>query len=313
MKVLINGRNGQVSHELQRRLGGVGELIVLGRDQLDLAQPDQIRRQVQNLRPDLIINAAAHTAVDLAESEPQAAFAINAIAPGILAEEARALDIPLIHYSTDYVFDGLKAGPYNEDDTPNPLGVYGKSKLAGEQAIRDVQGKYLILRTSWVYSTHGRNFLLTMQRLLQEKPELRVVADQIGAPTWAGTIANSTLALIEHWQANEVANWGTYHLSAQGETSWFGFAQAIGEALRQQGKPCAALHPQPDRSTRAWIAVACNAIGASVNLTGRRRCASALPNKPEHQRRPALALKHDVSASQRRRVADMRACSRKRH
>ncbi|MNM91435.1 dTDP-4-dehydrorhamnose reductase [compost metagenome] len=245
MKVLINGRHGQVSHELQRRLGVLGELIVLGREQLDLAQPDQIRRQVQNLRPDLIINAAAHTAVDLAESEPQAAFAINAIAPGILAEEALALDIPLIHYSTDYVFDGLKAGPYNEDDTPNPLGVYGKSKLAGEQAIKDVQGKHLILRTSWVYSNHGRNFLLTMQRLLQEKPELRVVADQIGAPTWAGTLANSTLALIEHWQAREVANWGIYHLTAQGETSWFGFAQAIGEALRQQGKPCAALLPIP--------------------------------------------------------------------
>lgn len=245
MKILINGRHGQVSHELQRRLGAAGELIVLGRDQLDLAQPDQIRRQVQNVRPDLIINAAAHTAVDLAESEPQSAFAINAVAPGILAEEALALDIPLIHYSTDYVFDGSKAGPYNEDDTPNPLGVYGKSKLAGEQAIRDVQGKYLILRTSWVYSTHGRNFLLTMQRLLQEKPELRVVADQIGAPTWAGTIANSTLALIERWQANEVANWGTYHLTAQGETSWFGFAQAIGEALRQQGKPCADLLPIP--------------------------------------------------------------------
>lgn len=245
MKILINGRHGQVSHELQRRLGAAGELIVLGRDQLDLAQPDQIRRQVQNVRPDLIINAAAHTAVDLAESEPQSAFAINAVAPGILAEEALALDIPLIHYSTDYVFDGSKAGPYTEDDTPNPLGVYGKSKLAGEQAIRDVQGKYLILRTSWVYSTHGRNFLLTMQRLLQEKPELRVVADQIGAPTWAGTIANSTLALIERWQANEVANWGTYHLTAQGETSWFGFAQAIGEALRQQGKPCADLLPIP--------------------------------------------------------------------
>ncbi|VVM48314.1 dTDP-4-dehydrorhamnose reductase [Pseudomonas fluorescens] len=245
MKILINGRHGQVSHELQQRLGAVGELVVLGRDQLDLAQPDQIRRQVQNIRPDLIINAAAHTAVDLAESEPQSAFAINAVAPGILAEEALALDIPLIHYSTDYVFDGTKAGPYNEDDTPNPLGVYGKSKLAGEQAIRDVQGKHLILRTSWVYSTHGRNFLLTMQRLLQEKPELRVVADQIGAPTWAGTIANSTLALIERWQTSQVANWGTYHLSAQGETSWFGFAQAIGEALRQQGKPCADLLPIP--------------------------------------------------------------------
>jgi dTDP-4-dehydrorhamnose reductase len=245
LKVLINGRHGQVSHELQRRLGALGELVVLGRDQLDLAQPDQIRRQVQNVRPDLIINAAAHTAVDLAESEPQSAFAINAVAPGILAEEALALDIPLIHYSTDYVFDGMKAGPYNEDDTPNPLGVYGKSKLAGEQAIREVQGKHLILRTSWVYSTHGRNFLLTMQRLLQEKPELRVVADQIGAPTWAGTIANSTLALIERWQTSQVANWGTYHLSAQGETSWFGFAQAIGEALRQQGKPCADLLPIP--------------------------------------------------------------------
>ena len=245
MKILINGRHGQVSHELQQRLGAVGELVVLGRDQLDLAQPDQIRHQVQNIRPDLIINAAAHTAVDLAESEPQSAFAINAVAPGILAEEALALDIPLIHYSTDYVFDGMKAGPYNEDDTPNPLGVYGKSKLAGEQAIRDVQGQYLILRTSWVYSTHGRNFLLTMQRLLQEKPELRVVADQIGAPTWAGTIANSTLALIERWQTSQVANWGTYHLSAQGETSWFGFAQAIGEALRQQGKPCADLLPIP--------------------------------------------------------------------
>ncbi|VVM89759.1 MULTISPECIES: dTDP-4-dehydrorhamnose reductase [Pseudomonas] len=245
MKVLINGRHGQVSYELQRRLGALGELVVLGRDQLDLAQPDQIRRQVQNVRPDLIINAAAHTAVDLAESEPQSAFAINAVAPGILAEEALALDIPLIHYSTDYVFDGMKAGPYNEDDTPNPLGVYGKSKLAGEQAIREVQGKHLILRTSWVYSTHGRNFLLTMQRLLQEKPELRVVADQIGAPTWAGTIANSTLALIERWQTSQVANWGTYHLSAQGETSWFGFAQAIGEALRQQGKPCADLLPIP--------------------------------------------------------------------
>lgn len=245
MKILINGRHGQVSHELQQRLGAVGELIVLGRDQLDLARPDQIRRQVQNIRPDLIVNAAAHTAVDLAESEPQPAFAINAVAPGILAEEALALDIPLIHYSTDYVFDGSKAGPYNEDDTPNPLGVYGKSKLAGEQAIRDVQGKHLILRTSWVYSTHGRNFLLTMQRLLQEKPELRVVADQIGAPTWAGTIADSTLALIERWQTSQVASWGTYHLTAQGETSWFGFAQAIGEALRQQGKRCADLLPIP--------------------------------------------------------------------
>jgi dTDP-4-dehydrorhamnose reductase len=245
MKILINGQNGQVSRALQRRLGDVGELIVLGRDQLDLAQPDHIRRQVQTVRPDLIINAAAHTAVDQAESEPELAFAINATGPGVLAEEALALGIPLIHYSTDYVFDGSKTEPYNEDDAPNPLGVYGKSKLAGEQAITAVQGQHLILRTSWVYSTHGRNFLLTMQRLLQEKPELRIVADQIGAPTWAGTIANSTVALIERWQAGHAGAWGTYHLTARGETSWFGFAQAIGDALREQGKPCANLLPIP--------------------------------------------------------------------
>jgi dTDP-4-dehydrorhamnose reductase len=245
MKILICGQHGQVSRELQLRLGAVGEWVVLGRDQLDLAQPQQIRQQVQRVRPDLIINAAAHTAVDQAESEPELAFAINATGPGILAEEASALGIPLIHYSTDYVFDGSKAEPYNEADLPNPLGVYGKSKLAGEQAISAVQGQHLIPRTSWVYSTHGRNFLLTMQRLLQEKPEMRIVADQIGAPTWAGTIASSTVALIERWQAGQAGAWGTYHLTAQGETSWFGFAQAIGQALRDQGKPCANLLPIP--------------------------------------------------------------------
>lgn len=245
MRILISGQHGQVSRELQRRLGAVGELVVLGRDQLDLAQPLQIRQQVQRVRPDLIINAAAHTAVDQAENEPELAFAINATGPGVLAEEALALGIPLIHYSTDYVFDGSKTEPYDETDVPNPLGVYGKSKLAGEQAINAVQGQHLILRTSWVYSSHGRNFLLTMQRLLQEKPEMRIVADQIGAPTWAGTIAASTLALIEHWQAGQAGVWGTYHLTAQGETSWFGFAQAIGEALREQGKPCANLLPIP--------------------------------------------------------------------
>jgi dTDP-4-dehydrorhamnose reductase len=245
MKILISGQHGQVSRELQRRLGAVGELIVLGRDQMDLAHPDQIRQQVQRARPDLVINAAAYTAVDQAESDQQSAFAIHAEAPGILAEEALALGVPLIHYSTDYVFDGSKATPYVEDDAPNPLGVYGHSKLMGERAISEVQGQHLILRTSWVYSTHGRNFLLTMQRLLQEKPELRIVADQIGAPTWAGAIADSTLALIERWQTGNAGAWGTYHLTAEGETSWFGFAQAIGDALREQGVRCANLLPIP--------------------------------------------------------------------
>ena len=245
MKILITGQHGQVSHALQQRLPDLGELIVLGRDQLDLVNPDQIREQIRSHRPNLIINAAAHTAVDQAESEPDVAFAINAIAPGILAEEAKALGIPLIHYSTDYVFDGSKPAPYTETDAPNPLGVYGQSKLAGEQAIAAVGGEYLILRTSWVYSDHGKNFLLTMQRLLQEKPHLRIVADQIGAPTWAGTIALSTRALIERWQAGQAGDWGVYHLTAQGETSWFGFAQAIGEHLRAQGKACAELEAIP--------------------------------------------------------------------
>jgi len=245
MKILITGQHGQVSQALQQRLPPLGQLIVLGREQLDLTNVDQIRQQVRAHRPGLIINAAAHTAVDQAESEPEVAFAINAIAPGILAEEAKALGAPLIHYSTDYVFDGSKPAPYTEADTPNPLGVYGQSKLAGEQAIAAVGGEHLILRTSWVYSNHGKNFLLTMQRLLQEKPQMRIVADQIGAPTWAGTIADSTRALIEHWQAGAAGAWGVYHLTAQGETSWFGFAQAIGEHLRATGKACAELEAIP--------------------------------------------------------------------
>ncbi|SDS31098.1 dTDP-4-dehydrorhamnose reductase [Pseudomonas asplenii] len=245
LKILINGQHGQVSRELQKRLADLGQLFVLGRDQLDLANPEQIRQQVRAHRPDLIINAAAHTAVDQAESEPDLAFAINATAPGILAQEAADLGIPLIHYSTDYVFDGSKAEPYTEDDETNPLSVYGRSKLTGERAIATAHSQHLILRTSWVYSNHGRNFLLTMQRLLQEKPELRIVADQVGAPTWAGTIANSTRALIERWQAGQAGAWGTYHLTASGETSWFGFAQAIGEQLLALNKPCAILEAIP--------------------------------------------------------------------
>lgn len=245
LKILISGQHGQVSQALQQRLGNQYELIVPGRERLDLTQPDAIRQQVRSLRPHLIINAAAHTAVDQAQSEPELAFAINASAPGVFAEEAQALGIPLIHYSTDYVFDGSKPAPYTEDDEPNPLSVYGQSKLAGERAIAAVGDAHLILRTSWVYSNTGKNFLLTMQRLLQEKPHLRVVADQIGAPTWASTIATSTAALLERWQAGTPGAWGTYHLTADGETSWFGFAQAIGEHLLAQGKACATLEAIP--------------------------------------------------------------------
>ncbi|MBA1202283.1 dTDP-4-dehydrorhamnose reductase [Pseudomonas capeferrum] len=244
LDILITGHNGQVAQALKQRLSG-HRLHVCGRDTLDLAKPEGVRELVRQLKPALIINAAAHTTVDQAESEPELAFALNAQAPRILAEEAAHLKVPLIHYSTDYVFDGEKQAPYTEEDTPNPLGVYGRSKLAGEQAIADVAGEHLILRTSWVYSLHGRNFLLTMQRLLQERPELRVVADQIGAPTWADTIAASTQALIERWRAQEAGDWGLYHLTAQGETSWFGFAQAIGDQLKARGLPCAELLPIP--------------------------------------------------------------------
>ncbi|MDB5982435.1 MAG: rfbD [Pseudomonas sp.] len=245
LNILISGQHGQVSRELQLSLADLGELRVLGREQLDLSHPESIRDQVRTWRPDLIINAAAHTAVDQAESEPELAFAINGTAPGVFAEEAKKLGIPLIHYSTDYVFDGQKTSPYTEQDATGPLGVYGKSKLAGEQAITAVGGEHLILRTSWVYSLHGKNFLLTMQRLMQERSELRVVADQVGAPTWAGSIAHSTRLLIERWRDGQAGAWGTYHLTNSGETSWFGFAQAIGEQLIKHGKPCAALEPIP--------------------------------------------------------------------
>ncbi|NWL79291.1 dTDP-4-dehydrorhamnose reductase [Pseudomonas taiwanensis] len=244
MKILITGNSGQVARELQLALAGKAAVVSLGRDRLDLAHPEQIRQQVRALAPDLLINAAAYTAVDQAETDADAAVAINATAPGVLAEEAAALGIPLFHYSTDYVFDGAKHGRYVEDDPTQPLGVYGTSKLAGEQAIQAVGGQYLILRTSWVYSLHGRNFLLTMQRLLQEREELRVVDDQVGAPTWAGSIAQATAQLIDQWQAGN-RHWGVYHLTNRGETSWFGFASAIADQLKAAGKPCARLVPIP--------------------------------------------------------------------
>lgn len=245
LRILIVGQHGQVSQALQHSLKDLGELIVPGRERLDLSQPESIRALVRDIKPDLIINAAAHTAVDQAESEPELAFAINATSPGVLAEEAAALGIPFIHYSTDYVFDGSKDGAWTESDVPNPLGVYGHSKLAGEQAVEQAGDQYLILRTSWVYSLTGRNFLLTMQRLLQEREKLTVVADQIGAPTWAGTIAHSTRELVERWRDGKPGAWGVYHLTNSGETSWFGFAQAIGQQLVKAGKPCATLEPIP--------------------------------------------------------------------
>lgn len=243
LKILLLGQNGQVSRELQRVLPAMAQLHIWGRHRLDLSQPAGIAARVRDLQPDLIINAAAYTAVEQAEDEQPLAMAINAQAPGVLAQVAAELDIPLIHYSTDYVFDGRKATPYREDDPTHPISAYAKSKNDGEIAIRQADGKHLILRTSWVYSLHGSNFLLSMQRLMQEREQLTVVDDQIGAPTWAGTVATVTRQMIEHWQQGEAGPWGTYHLTARGETSWFGFAEEIGRRLKADGKPCAQLLP----------------------------------------------------------------------
>ncbi|MCQ2030425.1 dTDP-4-dehydrorhamnose reductase [Stutzerimonas zhaodongensis] len=243
MKILITGSTGQLSRELQLALAGEGKVLALGHKVLDLAEPGQIRQQVRLLRPDLIINAAAYTAVDVAQGERDRAFAVNAIGPGVLAEEAALLGVPLIHYSTDYVFNGRKAEPYGEDDQPAPLSVYGESKLAGEQAIQAVGGEHLVLRTSWVYSTHGHNFLLTMQRLLQERDSLSVVEDEIGAPTWAGTLAMVTADMVRKWRSGNGGPSGLYHLTASGETSWYGFASAIAEHLQRQGLLRAKIEP----------------------------------------------------------------------
>jgi len=229
MKVLLTGKNGQVGWELQRALSSFATVIALDSDEMDLADPEAIRRTVRDISPDIIINPAAHTAVDKAESEPDLAMAVNGIAPGILAEEAQRLGALLVHYSTDYVFDGCKSGPYTETDVPNPQSVYGSTKLAGEDAIRASGCKHLILRTSWVYGVHGGNFVKTVLRLAKERSELRIVADQFGAPTWARDLAQATVAALNVWQARgrDASLNGLYHLSAAGSTNWHHYAEEI--------------------------------------------------------------------------------------
>lgn len=226
VRILLTGSQGQVGWELQRSLAPLGEVTALGRGQLDLASPDAIQSAVRAAAPGVIVNAAAYTAVDQAEREAELAHAVNARAPGVLAEEAGRLGALLVHFSTDYVFDGAKAGAYLEGDPPRPLGVYGTSKLAGERAIQGSGCRHVILRTSWVYGARGKNFMLTMLRLAREKPELRVVADQVGAPTWCRALAVATAALIPKALANPAAH-GVYHATNAGATSWCGFATEI--------------------------------------------------------------------------------------
>lgn len=234
MKILVTGVHGQVGHALLQTLDGHHEIVALDRTQLDLTDADAIRRVVQSIRPALIINPAAYTAVDKAESEPALAHAINATAPAVMAEEAAKLNAGLIHFSTDYVFDGNKDTPYVETDAVNPLSVYGRSKLAGEIAIQSIGLPHLILRTSWVYGPHGKNFLKTMLRLAAERDQLNVVADQWGAPTSSNAIATAVNQLLKVWQMHVASQSGVYHFTNSGSTTWHGFTCAILDAYEAQ-------------------------------------------------------------------------------
>ena len=221
MKILLTGRNGQVGWELARRLGGLGEVLSTGRAELDLADADATRRFVREAKPELIVNAAAYTAVDKAESETELAMRINGTAPEVLAGEAKRLGAMLVHYSTDYVFDGTNVGAYIEEDAPNPVSAYGRTKLAGERAIQASGCRHLILRTSWVYGPRGKNFFLTIGAKARAGERLRVVADQRGVPTTSGFLAEKTLALL----AKDAS--GLLHLVPAGETTWYEFAREI--------------------------------------------------------------------------------------
>jgi dTDP-4-dehydrorhamnose reductase len=223
VRILLTGSNGQVGWELARLLEGRADVVACDRERLDITDREAVARTVAAVRPDAIINAAAYTAVDKAESEPEAARAANALAPGFLAEQAGESGALLVHYSTDYVFDGRKTGAYVEEDAPAPINAYGRTKLEGERAVSASGCRHLILRTSWVYAPRGKNFMLTMLRLARERDEIRVVNDQFGSPTTARMVAECTVQALHR----DPGASGLYHLAAAGSTSWHGFAQAI--------------------------------------------------------------------------------------
>jgi dTDP-4-dehydrorhamnose reductase len=269
MRVLVTGCGGQVGHEVAHALAGACEVVAHDRASLDLADAPQLRERVREARPDVVVNAAAYTAVDRAESEAAAAHAVNAVAPGILGEECRRAGALLLHFSTDYVFDGAKASPYVESDATNPLSVYGRTKLDGERAVAAAGCDHLVLRTSWVYGPRGRNFLFTMLRLGAERDELRVVDDQRGAPTSSLQLAVLVRRLLlERGLARVRAASGIYHATAAGETTWCGFANAIFERrpVRARVVPIATReYPTPAR--RPANSVLCSdALAAALDV-----------------------------------------------
>ena len=244
-KILLVGKIGQVGWELRRTLASLGQLVCVDYPEIDLTDGDSIRNWVRETTPIIVVNAAAYTAVDKAETEPEHCQQINGAAPGILAEETKKLAGLLVHYSTDYIFDGTKTTPYVEEDAPNPLGAYGRSKLAGDQAVKHVDGNHLIFRLCWVYGARGQNFMLTMMRLAREREKLRVVRDQFGCPTWSRMIAEVTaLALKQVLSVRDLAaHKGAYHLAASGETNWHGFASSIIGLMPETERKCKVVEP----------------------------------------------------------------------
>ena len=231
MKILLTGKNGQVGFELQKKLCAISEVIATDREELDLANSDAIRAFIDKTKPDIIINPAAYTSVDKAESEPDLAYQINVIAPEVLAEKAIELDIPLIHFSTDYVFDGLKQEAYVEIDPTNPQSVYGKTKCEGEEKVRR-HSKHIIIRTSWVFGSHGNNFLKTILRLIMEKESLNIVSDQWGSPASVSMLADVTFKIVDMiFKAKDFSDFGTYHVTSDGQTNWFEYASLIASEL----------------------------------------------------------------------------------
>jgi dTDP-4-dehydrorhamnose reductase len=235
MKILLTGKDGQVGFTLHKKLASLGEVIATNRDMLDLIDPEAIRAFIDQTQPDIIINPAAYTKVDQAENEPELASQINAVAPQVLTDKASELDIPIIHFSTDYVFDGLKHKPYLETDKVNPQSVYGQTKWQGEEAVRQYK-KHIILRTSWVFSSHGQNFLKTILKLIQEKSSLNVVSDQIGTPTSSEILADVTYKIVETiFNDPNFKDFGTYHMTLDNETNWYRYACFITDEAKRLG------------------------------------------------------------------------------